>query len=94
LPALSREELKGRILEIIENVPQMNKAAFYSDPYVERVVNELQQRWERANYEGEPIDYATDEELEKLYELALEYANMPEWKAYRLFIERTEGRSK
>ena len=91
MPALSREELKERILEIVENAPQMNKAAFYSDPYVERVVSELQKRWEKANYEGEPIDYATDEELEKLYELALEYANMPEWKAYKIFIKRAEG---
>lgn len=93
MPALSREELKQRILEIVENAPQMNKAAFYSDPYVEELVNDLQKRWERANYQGEPIDYASDEELEKLYELALEYANMPEWKAYRIFIRRTEGRS-
>ena len=94
MPALSRDELKQRVLEIVENAPQMNKAAFYSDPYVEHVVEELQKRWAQADYKGEPIDYATDEELEKLYELALEYANMPEWKAYRIFIERSEGRGR
>ena len=92
MPALSREELKQRVLEIVENASQMNKAAFYSDPYVERLVEDLQKRWAQSNYEGEPIDYATDEELEELYRLALEYANMPEWKAYKIFIERTEGR--
>ncbi|ABM81080.1 hypothetical protein [Hyperthermus butylicus] len=90
--ALTREELKARILDIVENAPQMNKAAFYSDPYVEKLLEELQRRWEESGYQGEPIDHASDEELERLYRLALEYANMPEWKAYRLFLERTTSK--
>jgi len=86
-------DLKQRVLDLVENAPQMNKAAFYSDPIVESMVEELQSRWEKAGYQGEPIDYATPEELEKLYELAKYYASLSPWKAYRIFKERVEGRT-
>ncbi len=83
-------ELKERILSLVETAPQINKAAFYSDPYVEKLVVELHSRWEEAGHEGEPIDYATREELEKLLELAEYYVRLPFWKAYRIVKERTE----
>jgi len=86
------KDARERLLEIVENMPQMNKAAFYSDPLVEPLVEELHGRWARNSYRGEPVDYATDEEAEKLLELAKHYASMPSWRAYRIFIERTEGR--
>ncbi|BEP17631.1 hypothetical protein PYJP_09830 [Pyrofollis japonicus] len=83
-------EIKERILSLIENAPQLNKAAFYSDPYVEKTVEELHRRWEQANYEGEPIDYATPDELNRLLELAEYYVRLPFWKAYKIVKERTE----
>lgn len=85
-------DTREKLLEIVENMPQMNKAAFYSDPFVEPLVEELHSRWASNGYRGEPVDYATDEEAEKLLELAKRYASMPAWQAYRVFLERTEGR--
>lgn len=83
-------ELKERILSLVETAPQINKAAFYSDPYVEELIVELHSRWENAGHAGEPIDYATREELEKLLELAEYYVRLPFWKAYKIVKERTE----
>ncbi len=82
---------RQRLLDIVENMPQPNKAAFYSDPEVEPLVEELHQRWAREGYKGEPIDYATREEVKKLYQLAERYATMPQWQAYKLFVKRLEG---
>jgi hypothetical protein len=84
-------ELRRKILDLVDNMGQMNKAAFYSDPYVERLVEELHTRWAQNSYQGEPIDYSSDEEAEKLYALAKRYASMPSWEAYKLFIKRVEG---
>ena len=81
-------DLKQRILRLVEEAPQLNKAAFYSDPVVMALVENLHERWQRAGYEGEPIDYATSEELERLYELAEYYISLPPWKAYRILRER------
>jgi len=82
--------IRERILALVETAPQINKAAFYSDPYVEEIITELHSRWEGAGYKGEPIDYATEEELRKLLELAEYYTRLPFWKAYRIVKERTE----
>lgn len=82
-------DLKRRILRLVEEAPQLNKAAFYSDPVVMALVENLHERWRRAGYEGEPIDYATPEELERLYELAEYYTSLPPWEAYRIFRERS-----
>ncbi|KSW12311.1 hypothetical protein CF15_06085 [Pyrodictium occultum] len=80
--------MKSRILSLVEGAPRANQAAFYSDPYVSALVEELHRRWSRAGHRGEPIDFATREELMRLYELAEYYASLPEWKAYRIFMER------
>jgi len=85
-------DVRRRLLDLVENMPQMNKAAFYSDPDVERLVRKLHERWARNGYQGEPIDYSSDDEASRLYELAKEYASMPSWEAYKTFIRRIEGK--
>lgn len=88
------ENTRREVLEIVDNMPQANKAAFYSDPYVEQLVRELHERWARHGYSGEPIDYASEEEARELHRLAKRYASMPSWEAYRVFIERVEGKER
>ena len=67
---------KQLILKYIEeNKSPWVKAAFYSDPDVSRLLEELTKRWEREG-RGMPLDYATEEELEELYNKAMKYAFM------------------
>jgi len=40
--------------------------AFYSDREVVTIMDEVYSRWEESGRIGEPLDYATDEELEVL----------------------------
>ena len=42
------------------------KMAFYSDREVVAIMDEVYARWEESGRIGEPLDYATDEELEVL----------------------------
>ncbi|MEN3000070.1 MAG: hypothetical protein ABDH61_05810 [Acidilobaceae archaeon] len=56
------------------------KAAFYSDPEVSRILEELTRRWEKEG-RGIPLDYATEEELEELYRRAMRYAFMSDEEA-------------
>jgi hypothetical protein len=83
------ERCRREILDIVEFMPSLNKAAFYGDPTVEDVLGRLHRRWEENGRAGEPIDYADSNELEQLLELARHYAGMPVWKAYRMFLERS-----
>jgi len=83
-------DTRRQLIEIVENMPQMNKAAFYSDPYVESLVQELHHRWASNGYQGEPVDYSSEEEAQRLYELAKHYASLPSWEAYKVFIKRIE----
>lgn len=82
-------EKKEKILDIVDNMPSMNQAAFYSDPEVLDIVEVLHSRWEQNRYSGEPIDYASDEELEKLYRLAKYYSSLKMWEAYKIVQERS-----
>ncbi len=85
------EDIRRKLVDIVDNMGQMNRAAFYSDPYVERIVEELHRRWAGNGYQGEPVDYSSDEEATRLYEIARRYASMPSWEAYKIFIKRVEG---
>ncbi len=76
----------------IERGHQWIRAAFYSDPEVERIVEALYIRWRENEHRGEPIDYANDEELELLYNLAKRYASMTPYEAYVVYMRRLEER--
>jgi len=74
----SRKDLIKEIEENIEeNLNTMVKAAFYSDPEVERIVMELYKRWESHSYRGIPLDYASMDELELLALKARYYRQHP-----------------
>ncbi|MCX8195779.1 MAG: hypothetical protein N3F67_01675 [Acidilobaceae archaeon] len=83
---------KQFILKAIEdNRSPWVKAAFYSDPDVSRILEELTKRWEREG-RGIPLDYATEEELEELYRKAASYAFMSEEEARgRVWGEKSGG---
>ncbi|MET1128941.1 MAG: hypothetical protein ABWW70_06455 [Thermoproteota archaeon] len=82
---------RDRVLDIVDRMPQLNKAAFYSDPKVVALVETLHRRWSEHGNLNEPIDYATEEELEELLELARHYASLSPWEAYKILRERSEG---
>ena len=80
-----------RYIEVhIERGNEWVRAAFYSDPYVEQLLEELYRRWRANNERGEPIDYATDDELEQLYRLARKYASLTPYEAYVIYMDRRE----
>ena len=87
-----REEYIRYIEAYIERGNEWIRAAFYSDPEVESILNALYERWNRSNGVGEPIDYATDEEVETLYRLARHYASLTPYEAYSIYMSRVEGR--
>ncbi len=60
-------------MSIEDNPDPYVKAAFYEDPDVMKIVERLYKRWEENECKGEPLDYATIEELELLVEKARRY---------------------
>jgi hypothetical protein len=72
------DELKREIISLIDDNIDVNvKAAFYSDPDVSEILNNLYQRWENNNNKNEPLDYATIDELKLLVIKARFYYNNP-----------------
>ncbi|MEM4717786.1 MAG: hypothetical protein QXE81_03385 [Desulfurococcaceae archaeon] len=68
----STAEIKNEIIRLIDKNQQViYKVAFYSDPEVNQLLDKLIERWERNNRVNEPIDYATEDEVELLYDKAL-----------------------
>ncbi|HIQ55989.1 MAG TPA: hypothetical protein EYH59_04855 [Pyrodictium sp.] len=91
---LDKETIEKRVTDIeamLEAATPWHKSAFYSDPLVTRILEELYRRWEKANRQGEPIYYVTKEELDILYQKAKQYTRMPTWQAKRLVEERLEN---
>ncbi len=91
---LDRDEILRYIERRIEASNQWIRAAFYSDPEVVDILERLYERWYDNNEEGEPIDYATYEELEVLYERARRYATLAPYEAYAIVTRRMEEREK
>jgi len=87
-----RERMIRELYDLIEdNEVAWRKAAFYSDPDVERIYSRLVSEWEAGGGEGTPLDYASDEELEILLAAARKYAFMPESRARALAMARMGG---
>ena len=87
-----REDYIRYIEAYIERGNEWIRAAFYSDPEVETILETLYERWSKGNHVGEPIDYATDEEIETLYRLARHYASLTPYEAYSIYMKRLEER--
>ncbi len=87
-----RERLVKTLMELIEyNDVAWRKAAFYSDPEVDKIYSRLIDEWIKNGEKGIPLDYATDEELEILVRVARRYAFMSEAKARALALARMGG---
>ncbi len=87
-----RERLIRILLDLIEdNEVAWRKAAFYSDPQVERIYSRLVDEWIKAGERGIPLDYATLEELRVLVEAAKRYAFISESRARALALSRMSG---
>lgn len=64
----SRESMVKELTRLIdESTDPWRKAAFYEDPEVLGLLDELYDRWEQGGKVGIPLDYATDEEIQFLY---------------------------
>lgn len=85
-----RRRVLDEIEALIEPKDSWVKAAFYSDPKVSRIMDELYKRWEEKGRRGYPVDYATDDELRELYRAAKHYSKMPVWRAKALVEKRME----
>jgi hypothetical protein len=88
----SRREYINFIEAYIERGNEWVRAAFYSDPDVENILNLLYERWQASGGRGEPIDYATDEEIEALYQIARRYASLTPYEAYTIYMRRLAER--
>ncbi len=73
------EELRRALLARLEALDEIRVAAFYSDVVVSEVLGALYERWEKAGRRGEPIDYATEDELVKLLSRLEEVESKPVW---------------
>jgi len=62
------ELIRGILVNVEESADPWVKAAFYSDSDVLRILSNIYERWERGGMSGEPLNYATDNELEVLFQ--------------------------
>lgn len=71
---MSRERLIREIEMYVDCNPNIYaKIAFYSDPEVQRILENIYKRWEGAGQRGMPLDFATIDELKVLASKALKY---------------------
>jgi len=88
----STEEKVREIVELIDECDNYwRKAAFYSDPDVSTLLDDLYKRWESSNMQGVPLDYATDEEVDFLYRKAKSLTREDARRSERAFIKKSMG---
>ncbi len=81
------QDKKNKIIELIdESKDDERKIAFYSDDIVQGILTRLYDEWEKNNRNGIPLDYASPEEIDTLYRLAIRYSRNPA-AAYTRFIK-------
>jgi len=97
---LSNDRRKSLINVIIANIEENRndcvKALFYSDKDVSKIMERLLSEWTRNNMRGEPLEYATIEELEILAEKAEHYRDTPQEAFLRAMLRKstnTEGQN-
>jgi len=65
------ESKRRRLMSLVDlSVEPWRKAAFYSNEEAVGIVSELYKRWEAGGRRGTPLDYASEEELDKLILIA------------------------
>ncbi|MEB3844967.1 MAG: hypothetical protein LRS48_04725 [Desulfurococcales archaeon] len=86
---MDRESVKREILSLIDDhYSGWVKAAFYSDPVVEPIVDRLMNTWESNGREGIPLDFASDEELTTLLSQARKYSRLDDSTARAIAMSR------
>ncbi len=89
------EDKKKRIIELIDDSREDGrKIAFYSDPRVSNILMKLYEEWEKNGKKGIPIDYADDEEIEILYNLAIRYSKVSGREAWAIYLRNIYGLEK
>ncbi|MCE4606368.1 MAG: hypothetical protein F7B59_03440 [Desulfurococcales archaeon] len=83
------EKLREKLTIFLDQDPRKwVKSAFYSDPVVVQVMDNLYNRWEDAGRLGMPIDHASHEELVLLWNKASKYLGMSDNTARALVFNR------
>jgi hypothetical protein len=77
------------IANIEDNKNSWVKALFYSDKEVSRIMERLVSEWIKNNMAGEPLDYASIEELEILAEKAEQYRDAPQEAFLRTMLRKS-----
>ncbi|ADI32192.1 hypothetical protein [Staphylothermus hellenicus] len=84
------EKKKNEIIKLIDDSRQDGrKIAFYSDPLVIEILDKVYELWEKNNRKGIPLDYASPEQINVLYNLALKYSRVSDSEAWALYLRRT-----
>lgn len=86
-----RTLMRTIISNIEENKNSWVKALFYSDKDVSRIVERLVKAWSDNNMRGEPLEYATIEELEILARKSEEYRDSPQEAFLRKMLRESTG---
>lgn len=86
---MREDEIREKILQFIDDdTRNWVKAAYYSDPRVVPILDLVYKRWEEAGRKGRPIDYATRDELDTLWNTAKKYFGMSEDTARAIAFSR------
>ncbi|MCE4615353.1 MAG: hypothetical protein F7B60_07495 [Desulfurococcales archaeon] len=89
---MSDEKLKEKLTIFLDQDPRKwVKSAFYSDPAVVQMIDNLYCRWEDTGRQGLPVDYASHEELVLLWNTASKYLGMSDNMARALVFNRMNG---
>lgn len=82
-------KLKREIIALIdESSEQVYKIAFYSDPKVSSIMDRLISKWERNQQKGIPLDYATEDEVRTLHDVAVKIARIPPQELQSMYLRR------
>ncbi len=86
------DKKKEKILNLIDDSRENGrKIAFYSDPVVANIIEQLYNRWEKNKRIGIPLDYADEKEIKILYNMAIKYSNISDEEAWALFMSREDA---
>jgi hypothetical protein len=86
------EELKEKLTVFLDQDPRKwVRSAFYSDPEVQQVMDDLYGKWEESGRKGMPIDHASHDELVFLWNKASKYLGMNENVARAIVFNRLAG---
>ena len=67
----SLESKRKRLISLVDSSAEpWRKAVFYSNDEAIGIVTQLYQRWETQGRRGDPLDYASEEELDRLLVIA------------------------